>query len=66
MSSRTMRCQVASKQPQTHCIHGHEYTPENTGYRPDFGWRYCKVCQRRKDEAKRRLLGRPIRGRRKP
>lgn len=57
---------MASKQPITHCIHGHEYTLENTGYRADFGWRYCKTCQRRRKEAESRRLGRPIRGRRKP
>ena len=30
---------------KTHCIHGHEYTPENTYLRPN-GSRNCKICQR--------------------
>ena len=28
----------------THCPHGHEYSPENTGY--DRGGRYCRICSR--------------------
>lgn len=29
---------------QTHCLHGHEYTPENTYM---YGrWRYCRECAR--------------------
>lgn len=28
---------------KTHCIRGHEYTPENTGRQPE-GWRFCKTC----------------------
>lgn len=28
---------------KTHCIRGHEYTPENTG-RSGQGYRYCKAC----------------------
>jgi len=30
---------------QTHCVHGHEYTPENTAYTPQ-GWRTCRTCRR--------------------
>ena len=30
---------------KTHCKHGHEFTPENTGTRKD-GNRYCKTCNR--------------------
>ncbi|WP_205484689.1 HNH endonuclease signature motif containing protein [Arthrobacter sp. Alg241-R88] len=32
----------------THCIHGHEFTPENT-YRTDKG-RYCRACRRRRNQ----------------
>lgn len=36
---------------QTHCKHGHEWTPENTYYIPTpgpmFGLRKCKACQLR-------------------
>lgn len=28
---------------KTHCIHGHEYTPMNTGR--DRGQRYCRTCR---------------------
>jgi len=29
----------------THCVNGHEFTPENTGLKPN-GFRYCRACQR--------------------
>lgn len=29
---------------KTHCIHGHEYTPENT-YKRKGGWRSCRACR---------------------
>ena len=28
---------------KTHCVHGHEYTEENT-YRCPKGWRRCRAC----------------------
>lgn len=31
----------------THCIHGHEYTPENTA-RDGRGRRYCRACNRQR------------------
>lgn len=31
---------------KTHCIHGHEFTPENTYIRPSTGHRYCRTCAR--------------------
>lgn len=30
----------------THCIHGHEFTPENTYRRPKDGGRHCRECMR--------------------
>jgi hypothetical protein len=30
---------------KTHCIHGHEFTVENTNIRPN-GWRECRACKR--------------------
>lgn len=45
----------ANRVPVTHCKHGHEFTPENTG---EFdGRRYCRECRRR--------WGRELRARRK-
>lgn len=38
---------------KTKCIHGHDYTPENTGYSSRNGARYCRLCCRIK-ESKRR------------
>jgi hypothetical protein len=35
----------------THCIHGHEYTPENTYIRPD-GRRTCRECFRARQRAR--------------
>ena len=42
-------------QKQTHCIHGHEFTPENTYYHNKRGSRLCRACNR---EAARRYRGR--------
>ena len=32
---------------QTHCIHGHRFTPENTYITPGRGTRQCRACRRR-------------------
>ena len=32
---------------KTHCVHGHEFTPENTQVQPS-GARKCRVCHRRR------------------
>lgn len=29
---------------KTHCVHGHQFTPENTGRSPE-GYRFCLTCQ---------------------
>lgn len=47
---------------RTHCVHGHEFTPENT--RHDKGKRYCLECKRRStriSERKRRAKAREAR-----
>lgn len=31
---------------KTHCVRGHEYTPENTYYPPGRYQRWCRTCQR--------------------
>jgi hypothetical protein len=33
-----------ARPPKTHCIHGHEYTPENTWISPSTGYRVCRTC----------------------
>jgi hypothetical protein len=38
---------------KTHCPQGHEYTVENTGYRKDVRYRYCRTCARLSQRAKR-------------
>ncbi len=36
---------------KTHCIRGHELTPDNVRLSPSHGWRYCKICDKiRADE----------------
>lgn len=37
---------VSRSYPVTHCINGHEYTPENTRTDPKSGKRHCRTCQR--------------------
>ena len=42
-----LHCNCGSKKrEQTHCVHGHEFTPENTYIRPT-GNRSCRECNRR-------------------
>lgn len=33
------------RQDQTHCVNGHEYTPENTYRLPKTGKRECRICK---------------------
>jgi hypothetical protein len=35
---------------KTHCVNGHEYTPENTYYKDD-GYRRCCECRKIYDRA---------------
>lgn len=36
-----------AEREKTHCVNGHEYTPENTHFfGPDKRWRYCRTCKR--------------------
>lgn len=39
---------TARRAAQTHCIHGHEFTPENTYIKPN-GCRRCRECSRESD-----------------
>ena len=51
---------VAVNASKTHCVNGHEYTPENTRIRQSAGrapYRTCKECKRQQDaERKRRKV----------
>lgn len=33
---------------KTHCIHGHEFTPKNTYFRPNGIGRTCRICRARR------------------
>lgn len=39
---------------KTHCVHGHNWIPENFGYRAN-GTRYCKICERERKRRERRV-----------
>jgi hypothetical protein len=40
------------KKVVTHCVHGHEYTPENT-YLDGDGWKRCRTCKKAHDQKAR-------------
>lgn len=42
---------------KTHCVNGHEYTPENT-YVPKSGFRNCRTCRR--ESSRRYQAGEPV------
>ena len=43
---------IAARMAQTHCLHGHEYTPENT--RMDArGCRSCRACHNARERARK-------------
>lgn len=41
-------------QPKTHCLHGHQFTEQNTRY-DTRGDRYCNTCKRLKARYRKRL-----------
>jgi hypothetical protein len=41
----------ANRAKQTHCIRGHEFTPENTYIHKSRGVRVCKTCHRERNRA---------------
>lgn len=44
---------------KTHCVHGHEYTPENT-LRNSKGYRTCLACREASRKTQRRRLPRKV------
>lgn len=42
---------TAANSRKTHCVHGHEFTPDNTMVERD-GSRRCKTCHRRRNNAR--------------
>jgi hypothetical protein len=46
---RAERLAKPPKAPKTHCVNGHEFTPENT-YENPAGWRECRACRRAKSQ----------------
>lgn len=49
LRGNTIQARNAAK---THCVHGHEFTPENTG-RDRRGMRHCITCRREADRRRR-------------
>jgi hypothetical protein len=47
------KTRAAASARQTHCVNGHEFTPENTG-RTSRGHRRCKQCSNERTNEKRR------------
>lgn len=41
----------------THCVHGHEFTPENTYTRPDGRGRACRACNATRSQTWRQSAG---------
>ena len=41
---------TAKNAAKTHCVHGHEYTPENTFHRRGTNWRGCYICIRQRSQ----------------
>lgn len=59
---RAIEVRVTNQLAKTHCKHGHEWSPENTGKQKNG--RYCKACNRlkvnRQNERKRSLITNPL------
>lgn len=51
----------ARRAMRTHCVNGHEFTPENT-YIPADGKRYCRECRRRRVREQRERRAALIQG----
>lgn len=45
------RSPFASRAKQTHCVRGHEFTPENTYIHKSRGVRICRTCHRTRNRA---------------
>ena len=50
-------CKAKNRNPtwiKTHCLNGHEFTPENT-YRRVDGYRECRICKRKTNSEYRKM-----------
>jgi hypothetical protein len=54
-TSRSPLTMASINRTKTHCLRGHEFTPENTLIVP--GGRSCKICQRAREHARYRKEG---------
>jgi hypothetical protein len=65
---KAVAVRVANQRAQTHCKHGHEFTPENTGTN-SVGNRFCRHCHRLKvarQRAKSRQMAKFFSKRKRP
>lgn len=42
---------AATNAAKAHCIHGHEFSPDNTRHDPRTGQRVCRACKKRQSRA---------------
>jgi len=50
---------MAHQRDLTHCVEGHEFTPENTYITPSTGHRKCRACQKARRQMERIRAGHP-------
>ena len=53
--SKDAHAKVGAKAMQTHCIHGHEFSNENTYYKISTGTRVCRKCAANRQRNSRRI-----------
>lgn len=61
LSDNMQDCAAKGRAPQmnkTHCINGHEYTPENTARNHGGKHKYCRQCTNERARARYSLCGR--------
>lgn len=56
---KAIEARVAKQKAQTHCKHGHEFSPQNTGLN-SAGNRFCRTCHRIKTARQRAGKRKPL------